>query len=198
MVRASFHLFCSISDFNLKVYLRSLNISIGQFLTEGSPTPTSNFYFFLKVHFSLSFWPSFFLLKNQNAMTLAKQREYLRHYEIHLSKMVGVDKARETMKNALYILSMGTNDFLQNYFLEVIRSMQYTVEQYQNFLIRSLFTHVKVTPSHFFFNRCYFNSDTIICFVRYFISTQILLFVHQFKYKVIYNSIFQNLDISLM
>lgn len=82
-----------------------------------------------------------------NAMTLAKQREYLRHYEIHLSQMVGVDKARETMKNAIYILSMGTNDFLQNYFLEVIRSMQYTVEQYQNFLIRSLFTHVKIIHS---------------------------------------------------
>lgn len=79
-----------------------------------------------------------------NAMSLAKQREYLRHYEIHLRKMVGVEKARETMKNALYIISMGTNDFLQNYFVEFVRSKQFSVEQYQNFLIRSLFTHVKI------------------------------------------------------
>ncbi|XP_055806471.1 GDSL esterase/lipase At5g45950 [Solanum dulcamara] len=82
-----------------------------------------------------------------NAMTLAKQREYLRHYEIHLRQMVGVEKARETIKNALYIISMGTNDFLQNYFVEVVRSMQYSVEQYQNFLIRSLFTHAKIIHS---------------------------------------------------
>lgn len=83
-------------------------------------------------------------------MTLDRQREYLRHYEIHLRQMVGVEKARETMKNALYIISMGTNDFLQNYFVEVVRSKQYSVEQYQNFLIRSLFTHVKViSPSLF-------------------------------------------------
>ncbi|XP_059291102.1 GDSL esterase/lipase At5g45950 isoform X1 [Lycium ferocissimum] len=79
-----------------------------------------------------------------NAMTLAKQREYLGHYEIHLRQMVGAEKAKETMKNALYIISMGTNDFLQNYFVELVRSKQYTVEQYQNFLIHSLFTHVKL------------------------------------------------------
>ncbi|KAM3251427.1 GDSL esterase/lipase [Capsicum annuum] len=79
-----------------------------------------------------------------NAMSLAKQREYLRHYEIHLTQMVGVEKARETMKDALYIISMGTNDFLQNYFVELVRSKQYTVEQYQDFLIRSLVTHVKI------------------------------------------------------
>ncbi|MCD7448802.1 hypothetical protein HAX54_046648 [Datura stramonium] len=79
-----------------------------------------------------------------NVMSLAKQREYLRHYEIHLRQMVGVEKARETMKNAVYIISMGTNDFLQNYFVEPARSKQYSVEQYQNFLIRSMFTHVKI------------------------------------------------------
>ncbi|XP_016470566.1 GDSL esterase/lipase At5g45950-like isoform X1 [Nicotiana tabacum] len=78
-----------------------------------------------------------------NAMSLAKQREYLRHYEIQLRQMVGAEKASEVMKNALYILSMGTNDFLQNYFVEVVRSKQYSVEQYQNFLIHSMFTHVK-------------------------------------------------------
>lgn len=77
-------------------------------------------------------------------MSLAKQREYLRHYEIHLRQMMGAEKASEVMKNALYILSMGTNDFLQNYFVEVVRSKQYSVEQYQNFLIHSMFTHVKV------------------------------------------------------
>ncbi|KAK4347207.1 hypothetical protein RND71_033546 [Anisodus tanguticus] len=85
-----------------------------------------------------------FTANMSNALSLAKQREYLRHYEIHLRQMVGAEKARETMKNALYIISMGTNDFLQNYFVELVRSKQYTVEQYQNFLIHSLFTHVKI------------------------------------------------------
>ncbi|CAN4084137.1 unnamed protein product [Withania somnifera] len=61
-----------------------------------------------------------FTAKLSNALSLAEQREYLRHYEIDLRQMVGVEKASETMKNALYIISMGTNDFLRNYFVELI------------------------------------------------------------------------------
>lgn len=130
-----------------------------------------------------------FLVKHQNAMSLAKQREYLRHYEIHLTQMVGVEKARETMKDALYIISMGTNDFLQNYFVELVRSKQYTVEQYQDFLIRSLVTHVKVPSVSLPSNAC--SKDEVYMFFFF-----LIIFVHQHKYQVIiYSSTYQNLDI---
>lgn len=40
------------------------------------------------------------------------------------------------MSEALYLISMGTNDFLENYYIFPIRPAQYTVEKYQNFLIK--------------------------------------------------------------
>lgn len=57
------------------------------------------------------------------------------HYKIHLSQHIGKLKAEETLRNAIYILSFGTNDFIQNYFEEFDRAKQFTVVQYQNFLI---------------------------------------------------------------
>lgn len=66
------------------------------------------------------------------------------HYKIHLRQLVGEKKAAETIKNALFILSFGTNDFIQNYFEEPIRPKQFTVEQYQNYLISRMFRAIKV------------------------------------------------------
>ena len=43
-------------------------------------------------------------------------------------------------------MSMGTNDFLQNYYLEPIRPKQYTLEEYQNYLASCMFEDVKVPP----------------------------------------------------
>lgn len=68
-------------------------------------------------------------------LTITKQVEYLMHYKIHLSQKIGKMKAAETLRNAIYILSFGTNDFIQNYFEEFDRAKQFTVVQYQNFLI---------------------------------------------------------------
>lgn len=79
-----------------------------------------------------------------NVLSVSKQVEYLMHYKIHLRQLVGEKKAAETIKNALFILSFGTNDFIQNYFEEPIRPKQFTVEQYQNFLISRMFRAIKV------------------------------------------------------
>ncbi|KAF5200557.1 GDSL esterase/lipase [Thalictrum thalictroides] len=69
-----------------------------------------------------------------NVLSVSKQLEYLRHYKIHLREFVGKKKAEETVKNALFVLSMGTNDFIQNYFIEPNRSKEFTVEQYIDYL----------------------------------------------------------------
>ena len=71
----------------------------------------------------------------QNVLTITKQVEYLMHYKIHLSRLIGKARAAETLQKAVYILSFGTNDFIQNYFEEFDRAKQFTVVQYQNYLI---------------------------------------------------------------
>ena len=70
--------------------------------------------------------------------------EYLKHYMIHLRRLVGATKAEELINNAVFVLSMGTNDFLQNYFLEPVRSKQFSVAQYEDFLITSMSSAIKV------------------------------------------------------
>ncbi|XP_044495844.1 GDSL esterase/lipase At5g45950 [Mangifera indica] len=78
-----------------------------------------------------------------SVLSVPKQLEYCNHYKIHLRQLVGKKRAEEIIRNAIFVLSMGTNDFLQNYFLEPIRSQQYTVEEYQNFLVSRMVEDIK-------------------------------------------------------
>ncbi|KAL8032506.1 hypothetical protein ABFX02_13G100700 [Erythranthe guttata] len=83
-----------------------------------------------------------------NVLSISKQLDYLRHYKIHLRNIVGSTKESEKIvKNSLFILSMGTNDFLQNYYVEPTRSHQYTVEQYVAYLISCMRTAIKTMHS---------------------------------------------------
>ncbi|QCD76823.1 GDSL esterase/lipase At5g45950 [Vigna unguiculata] len=70
-----------------------------------------------------------------NVLSVSKQLEYFAHYKIHLRRKVGEERAEFITRNALYIISMGTNDFLQNYFLEPTRPKQFSLEEFENFLL---------------------------------------------------------------
>lgn len=80
----------------------------------------------------------------QSVISLSKQVEYLKHYKIHLRQLVGANRAEELIRNAVFVISMGTNDFLQNYYVEPVRSQQFSVAQYEDFLIASMSSAVKV------------------------------------------------------
>ncbi|KAI6703683.1 hypothetical protein NL676_012819 [Syzygium grande] len=73
-------------------------------------------------------------LLHGSVLSLSKQLEYFLHYKLHLSKLVGGKKAEEIINNAVFIVSMGTDDFLQNYYLDPTRPEQY-LQAYLNFLI---------------------------------------------------------------
>lgn len=79
-----------------------------------------------------------------NVLSFSKQLKHFMSYKIHLKKLVGEDEAEKIIRNAIFVISMGTNDFLQNYYLELVRSQQYTPEQYQNYLASLLFRDAKV------------------------------------------------------
>ncbi|XAR66531.1 Triacylglycerol lipase [Bertholletia excelsa] len=78
-----------------------------------------------------------------NALSVSKQLDYFRHYRIHLRQLVGEKKAEKIIRNALFIISMGSNDFLQNYFFYPTRSKQFTLKQYQFFLTSRMLEAVK-------------------------------------------------------
>ncbi|KAG1334964.1 GDSL esterase/lipase [Cocos nucifera] len=78
-----------------------------------------------------------------NVLPFSKQLEYLMHYKIHLRTKVGPAKTEQTVKNALLVVSAGSNDFIQNYFLFSNRSGQFTVPEYEDFLITLMFKNIK-------------------------------------------------------
>lgn len=65
-----------------------------------------------------------------------KELEYYKEYQKRLRAFLGDWKAIRTISNSLYIISIGTNDFLENYYaFNSQRRTQYTVDAYQQFLL---------------------------------------------------------------
>ncbi|KAL8143970.1 hypothetical protein V2J09_017002 [Rumex salicifolius] len=77
-------------------------------------------------------------------LTITKQLEYMRHYKLHLGAALGgMSKAEAYVRKATFILSLGSNDLLQNYFVEPTRPKQFTLPAYQNLLVSSLRTYIQ-------------------------------------------------------
>ncbi|KAL5988036.1 hypothetical protein ACLOJK_035799 [Asimina triloba] len=69
-----------------------------------------------------------------NVIPLFKELDYFKEYQSRLRTCVGEQKAAYIISEALYIISIGTNDFLENYYLLPRRKSQYSEDQYQDFL----------------------------------------------------------------
>ncbi|XP_052178644.1 GDSL esterase/lipase At4g26790 [Diospyros lotus] len=69
-----------------------------------------------------------------SVIPLWKELEYYKEYQMQLRSFLGDEKANQVLSEALYLISMGTNDFLANYYAVPGRSTQYSIEEYQNFL----------------------------------------------------------------
>ncbi|KAE8685903.1 GDSL esterase/lipase [Hibiscus syriacus] len=70
-----------------------------------------------------------------SVIPLWKELEYYKDYQTKLRASLGDGKANDIIKDALYMISVGTNDFLENYYAVPGRSSQYTIKEYENFLI---------------------------------------------------------------
>lgn len=95
------------------------------------------------------------------------QVNYLRHYMIHLRQLVGYKKAEELIRKSGVIVSTGTNDYLQNYFLEPTRPKQFTLDKYQDFLVFQMCRAIQVIntsiPSYLFITIAFYaNPKTLI------------------------------------
>ncbi|KAL6594263.1 hypothetical protein ACP70R_048456 [Stipagrostis hirtigluma subsp. patula] len=69
------------------------------------------------------------------AISMSQQLEYFKEYKEKLKLSKGESLANETIAEALYIFSIGNNDIGVNYFLLLIRRVQYTPAQYVTYLI---------------------------------------------------------------
>lgn len=70
-----------------------------------------------------------------SVIPLWKEVEFYKEYQRRLRSYLGNKKANSILSNALYLISIGTNDFLENYYLLPHRSLEFSVEGFQNFLL---------------------------------------------------------------
>ncbi|KAJ1289249.1 hypothetical protein BS78_02G149700 [Paspalum vaginatum] len=70
-----------------------------------------------------------------SVITLGEQLAYFKEYTERLKVAKGEAAAAEIIGQALYIWSIGTNDFIENYYNLPERRMQYTVGEYEAYLL---------------------------------------------------------------
>ncbi|KAK9056785.1 hypothetical protein SSX86_024148 [Deinandra increscens subsp. villosa] len=70
-----------------------------------------------------------------SVIPLWKEVEYYKEYQNKLRDHLGDQKANTIISQAVYLTSIGTNDFLENYFTLPNRRSQYTINQYQDYLV---------------------------------------------------------------
>ncbi|CAI0540058.1 unnamed protein product [Linum tenue] len=78
-----------------------------------------------------------------HAITLSQQLELFKEYKGKLAKVAGANKSATIIKDSLYVLSAGSSDFLQNYYVNPLLNKVYTADQYGSYLVSSFNTFVK-------------------------------------------------------
>eukprot|EP00253_Pinus_taeda_P002585 PITA_02585 len=65
-----------------------------------------------------------------------KEVEYFKEYGQKLGKIAGVEKANKILHEAIFVISIGSNDFLVNYYVNPYTRAEYSVSQFQDHLIQ--------------------------------------------------------------
>ncbi|KAL3511723.1 hypothetical protein ACH5RR_024440 [Cinchona calisaya] len=78
-----------------------------------------------------------------HAISLSQQFQYFKEYKSKLEKVAGTKQAASTIGGALYILSAGSSDFLQNYYFNPYLNKIYTPDQYSSYLVGIFSNFVK-------------------------------------------------------
>lgn len=72
-----------------------------------------------------------------NALPLSKQVEMYKEYQDKLVVLVGKVNASSTINGSIHLLSAGSSDFVQNYYINPFLYEKYTTDQFSDILIQS-------------------------------------------------------------
>ncbi|CAN7049417.1 hypothetical protein Bca4012_074040 [Brassica carinata] len=78
-----------------------------------------------------------------HAIPLYQQVEYYKEYKSKLIKVAGSQQADTIIKGSIYLLSAGSSDFVQNYYVNPLVNKFYTADQYGSMLIDNFSTFIK-------------------------------------------------------
>ncbi|KAK8940024.1 GDSL esterase/lipase APG [Platanthera guangdongensis] len=72
-----------------------------------------------------------------HAISLPQQLEYYKEYQSKLASVAGSTKAASIISEALYILSTGSGDFVQNYYINPYLNKLYSPDEFSSILVGS-------------------------------------------------------------
>ena len=72
-----------------------------------------------------------------NIISMHRQLEYFQQYQQRVSALIGAEQAKRLVNQALVLITVGGNDFVNNYYLVPFsaRSRQYDLPDYVKYLI---------------------------------------------------------------
>jgi len=77
-----------------------------------------------------------------------RQLQYFKEYQNRVRAIIGASQTKSLVNQALVLITVGGNDFVNNYFLvpNSARSRQYPLPQYVKYLISEYQKLLQVTP----------------------------------------------------
>uniref|UniRef100_A0A7N0U6S3 GDSL esterase/lipase n=1 Tax=Kalanchoe fedtschenkoi TaxID=63787 RepID=A0A7N0U6S3_KALFE len=84
--------------------------------------------------------------KLYNAVSLSQQLEFFKQYQTRLSQVAGNANATSTISGAICLLSAGSSDFVQNYYVNPLLYRAYTPDQFSDILLQSYSVFIQVVP----------------------------------------------------
>ncbi|KAE9615118.1 putative triacylglycerol lipase [Lupinus albus] len=79
-----------------------------------------------------------------HSIPVSNQIEYFKDYVGTIKEIVGEDKAKQILGDALVIISAGSNDVIINFYNLLTRKLEYNISGYQDFLHNNLQTYIQV------------------------------------------------------
>lgn len=76
------------------------------------------------------------MVKFQNVVPLLKQLEYFQEYRKRLEDAIGKEKTDDLIRRAVFLVSAGTNDFALNYFTARLRRLNFSIPDYEKFVLQ--------------------------------------------------------------
>lgn len=71
----------------------------------------------------------------QGVIPIYEQLGYMEEYILRVEKILGKEGAQALLSNSLVLIACGGNDFILNYFVLPVRRSEYSVEEYQDFVL---------------------------------------------------------------
>ncbi|KAL0410013.1 UNVERIFIED_CONTAM: GDSL esterase/lipase [Sesamum latifolium] len=77
------------------------------------------------------------------ALTLTRQLEYYKDWQSKVVNLVGRAKANDIFSGGIHLVSAGSSDFIQNYYINPLLNRAYTPDQFSDILMRSYSTLIQ-------------------------------------------------------